>query len=499
MLAKTTTYAIDGIEARRVTVEADIRNGLPSFTVVGLPDAAVREARERVRAALLNSGYEFPQRRITVNLAPADLHKAGPAFDLAIAASVLEASGQTERPSGERALVGELSLDGGVCRVHGALVVAEAAHRDALDELVVPCGNAAEASLVTGLTVSPLASLADISNPSATPPPLAPPPVGREGPVIDMSDVRGHALALRAIEVAAAGGHNLLMQGPPGCGKTMLARRIPTVLPSMTRAEAIEVTRIHSVAGQHRLDGLVEWRPFRAPHHTISPSGLIGGGRTPTPGEATLATNGVLFLDEIAEFAARSLEALRQPLEDGHVAVTRGQMTHRFPARFMLVGASNPCPCGHGDHRCRCTFNEVVRYRKRLSGPLLDRFDMVCDVERPSAAEIGAAPLTDSRSMRDRVAQARDRQLARYADLPGVHCNGGLDGAATRRLVVVEPEVRELLVDRYRSGSLTLRGFDRCLRVARTIADLDGSDTAGEDHIAEALAFRLTTREPTVA
>lgn len=494
MLAKATTYAIQGLRAHRVTVEADIRSGLPSFAVVGLPDTAVRESRERVRAAILNEGFEFPQRRITVNLAPADLQKAGPVFDLAIALSILLASGQLDAEPFERsALVGELSLDGSLQPVRGALAICEAAVADDVRPLVVPTANAAEAALVERDVVFPLSRLGELRDLAAGEAPRLPEPVVAATPTQpgpDLRDLRGHAFSQRALEIAAAGGHHILFRGPPGCGKTMLARRLPSILPEMTPEEAVEVTRLQSIVGVLRVDGLATRRPFRAPHHTISPAGLIGGGTVPSPGEITLASNGVLFLDELAEFSTRTLESLRQPLESGSVTVTRSQRTDVFPARFMLIAATNPCPCGAGGARCRCSAAEVARYERRLTGPLLDRFDMHCRVERPTAAEVEAGPLNESADVRERVERAREIQQQRYAGR-ALHCNGQLDGATTRRLLDLPASVRRQIDDAYRRNALTLRGYDRTLRVARTISDLDGTKEITEQHVAEALTFRV--------
>ena len=385
MLASLATFAIEGVESREVTVEVDVRGGLPVFTIVCLPDAAVREARERVRAALQNSGFEFPQQRITANLAPADVRKAGPSFDLALAIGVLVAHNKVpEDLLRSVAVCGELSLGGPLRPIPGAVVVAEGARRAGYRCLIVPEENAAEAALVEGIEVFGVPSLRSVVDllagtwhPLRAEPAPIPAP-SSHGP--DLTDVRGQDDARRALEIAAAGGHNLLMIGPPGVGKTMLARRLPGILPPPAYAEAVEITRVQSVVGLGT-GHLATERPFRAPHHTISPSGLVGGGSVPRPGEITLAHNGVLFLDELAEFSRPALEALRQPLEAGHAHIMRSQRSLRFPARFMLVAACNACPCARRPGECTCNDVERARYHRRLSGPLLDRVDLICNLD----------------------------------------------------------------------------------------------------------------------
>jgi magnesium chelatase family protein len=489
------TFAIDGVDPRHVWVEVDIRSGLPAFTIVGLGDTAVRESRDRIKAAILNSDFEFPERRITANLAPAFLRKVGPGFDAAIALALLAASGQLPPEAlASYAVFGELSLSGELRDSPGALAVAEGARRAGLAHLIVPWERAREAALVGGLAVAGVRNLRDAAKVLAggriPDPPEKPARRSDRLAEPDLIDIRGHAAPLLALQIAAAGAHNLMFEGAPGTGKTMLARRMPSILPAMTRGEAIEVTRIHSVAGLHA-DGLITSRPFRAPHHSISPAGLVGGGSPPRPGEATLATHGVLFLDELSEFQRPTLEALRQPLEDGSVAIVRGQRALVFPTRFMLVAATNPCPCGFagaGD-RCSCGEVDLRRHRRKLSGPLLDRMDLLVNVARPSERELRAPPVTSSQHARDRVGEARERQRVR---LRGTHarCNGEMDIRLVRRLVRLQSDAERALGQAYASGVLSARGRHRVLRVATTIADLDRREQVARDDVLLALSLR---------
>lgn len=499
VLARVVTFAIEGVDPRPVWVEVDIRPGLPTFRVVGLADAAVREARERVRAAVLNSGFEFPARRITANLAPAHLRKVGPGFDAALAVGLLAASGQCSVDALDRwAIFGELSLSGSLRACRGGLAVAEGARRAGIAGLVVARAGAGEAALVEGLQVAgvdDLAAVAALLAGGDPPPPPAPAPQSAAGTPLhhepDLADVRGHELPVRALEIAAAGGHNLLLEGPPGCGKTMLARRLPGLLPPLAREEALEVTRIHGIAGVGRGAGLVAARPFRAPHHTISAAGLVGGGRPPTPGEASLAHHGVLFLDELSEFSRPSLEALRQPLEDGRVVVVRGQQALCFPTRFMLVAAANPCPCGFagGDRPCRCAEHELLRHQRRLSGPLLDRLDLLVAVARPRAKAFAQPPTSSSKSVRARVLAARERQRERLAATPA-HCNAQMDVRLLRTHVRLDGRAARVLARAFDAGGLSARGHDRVLRVARTVADLAERETVTLDDVLLALSLR---------
>jgi magnesium chelatase family protein len=493
VLATTQTFTLDGISARPVRVEVDVHRGLPAFSVVGLPDAAVREARERVRAALVNCGFDFPLQRIVANLAPASLRKAGPGLDLAIAAALLTASGQLDPGQLPKlAMVGELALDGSVRPVPGVLAIAEAARERGLEAIVVPAENGPEAALAGEIGVIGLESVAQLSGLAGgewmpeRPQPM-PLRLSVAGEGLDLADLRGQRHLRYALEVAAAGGHSLLMVGPPGAGKSLAASRLPSILPPLAAPEALEVARIASACGrlgEDRAGG----RPFRAPHHTVSPAGLVGGGNPPSPGEATLAHRGVLFLDELCEFRRDTLEALRAPLETGWVSIARAGARRRLPCLFMLVAAANPCPCGRGedDPECSCAPLAVRRYQARLSGALADRIDVLAAIRQPSAEEIGGPPGESSVAVRKRVGEARERQEHRLG--PG-RCNASMTPAEVRERALDEGAA-SLLADSYARRRLSGRAHDRVLRLAQTVADLAGSETIDRDQMAQALQLR---------
>ena len=508
MLAKCYSGAVNGVDARTVEIEVYSTVGTSQFAIVGLPDTAVKEAKDRIPTALKNQGLSSKKEfDVTVNLAPADVRKEGPIYDLPIAVCLLKATGRIRNEHlDEYAFVGELSLSGEVRQVRGILPIVIEMKRIGRRAVIVPVANVDEASVVGGIDVIPVRTLQEAVQYLNGEREIAPRFTDLGGLVAaggescdDFADVKGQDGARKAIEVAVAGGHNLLMIGSPGSGKTMLARRIPSILPPLTVEEALEVSRIHSVAGEAKGAGrFVTRRPFRAPHHTVSSIGLLGGGVHALPGEVSLAHRGVLFLDEFAEFPRPALEVLRQPLEDGHVCVSRAAAAYDFPSEFMLVAAMNPCPCGYADdpkHLCRCSQRQIAVYRGKISGPLLDRIDIQIGLPPVAYHElIDLPPGEPSASIRARVIAARQRQRARFAEIPGVFCNADMRSRDLARFCKLDPEAQNRMRILLQSLDLSARAYDRVLKVARTIADLAGSDNVTDDHVAEASAYRELDR-----
>ena len=506
MLATVLSSSVLGIDAYKVEVEVDISRGLPSFSTVGLPEGAVRESKERVKAALKNSGYHFPSDRITVNLAPADVKKEGSGFDLPMAIGILAATGLIPQPSlTDHVIIGELSLDGSIRAIKGALSMAIMVKELGLKGIYLPSENAMEAAVVEEIDVHPISTLAQLAQ--ALNGAEDAPSMTLEGdflddqpaPEVDFSDVCGQENVKRAVEIAASGGHNLLMIGPPGAGKTMLAQRLSTILPALAFDESLETSKVYSVMGlMPKGQGLIKARPFRSPHHTISDAGLIGGGQIPKPGEVSLAHNGVLFLDEMPEFKKNVLEVLRQPMETGIVTIARATSTVTYPANFILVGAMNPCPCGYfGDPKreCTCSFREIQRYRSKISGPLMDRIDIHIDVPAVPFKDLtGFQPAQSSHEIRQRVMKAREIQEERFKKTK-IHCNAMMNSRQIRRFCEIDERSNTLLEAAMEKFGFSARAPSRILKISRTIADLAGSEDIEQAHVAEAIQYRSLDRK----